>query len=313
MAGRSQICILAPGVIQESPLPRGFRARGSFTGLAGLEADALRARVLGLDPARLAPAALHYLALTGREPAGYCLFAYPVHLHARRQQLILMSGPEFDASESESESLIETLRAYYPQWRFETTGDGMWFLIVDDAPELLATPLERVVGEDINQHLPGGADTMGWLKTLNEIQMILFDSPVNKQREAAGQPPLNSLWLWGGGRLPAARQSPWRRVVTDDPVTLGAARRAGIQARWLEPRGGAKGLDDAELEEPDTLVVSVRGAGDDEGAPLLSPRQWRLARRALGRRRIESLRLVEPGCGELLIDARGARGPWPWR
>jgi hypothetical protein len=38
---------------------------------------------------------------------------------------------------------------------------------------------------------------MDWLKLLNEIQMFLYQHPVNQQRELRGQPVINSLWCWG--------------------------------------------------------------------------------------------------------------------
>ena len=54
--------------------------------------------------------------------------------------------------------------------------------------------------------LPQGADALlvhGWV---NEIQMLLHEHPINAAREARGALAVNSLWLWGAGRLvqPAA-------------------------------------------------------------------------------------------------------------
>jgi hypothetical protein len=43
-----------------------------------------------------------------------------------------------------------------------------------------------------------------WRHAINEAQMVLHAHPVNQARQAAGQPVVNSLWPWGGGRLPAA-------------------------------------------------------------------------------------------------------------
>lgn len=313
MPAASEIGILAPDVIQGSALPRRLRRRGRFTRLAARQGTELLAYALGVAPEELAAAPLHYLGMTGADPAGYCLFAYPVHLHARREQLILMTGEELDVTESEAVSLIETLQAYYPEWRFERTRDGMWFLIVDETPDLVTTPLDRVLGENINEHLPRGADAMRWLSVMNEMQMILFDTPVNEQREAAGRPVLNSLWLWGGGRLPAPGTPRWRRVVTNDPVTLGAARRAGIEARWLEGPLADENVADPELTTAGTLWVCGRTAPGDATEPVVTPRQWQVLQDALRRRRIDALTLIEPGHGELRIDAGKMKWWRPWR
>jgi len=276
MPAPAEICILAPDVIQGSTLPRRLRRRGRFSRLEYRPGTELLAHALGVEPRGLAPAPLHYLGMTGADPAGYCLFAYPVHLHARREQLILMSGPEFDVTDSEAASLLEILQAYYPEWRFERTRDGMWFVIADESPDLETTPLEQVLGENINDHLPRGADAMRWIKALNEIQMILFDAPVNENREASGQPTLNSLWLWGGGRLLTLRAPRWQRVATNDPVTLGAARLAGIEARWLQSSPAEEDPADSELTEGGTLWVCGRPSGGDETQPVIASRQWRV-------------------------------------
>jgi hypothetical protein len=44
--------------------------------------------------------------------------------------------------------------------------------------------------------------------------MVLFDCPENQAREAAGKVPINSLWFWGQGNMPALR--PWGQVSGND-------------------------------------------------------------------------------------------------
>lgn len=90
MPEETRIGILAPGVVRDSP--RRWRKRGAFRELPALDEAELLARAFGVEEADLALAPLHYLGISGSDPEGYCLFAYPVHLHARREQLILMAG-----------------------------------------------------------------------------------------------------------------------------------------------------------------------------------------------------------------------------
>jgi hypothetical protein len=47
-----------------------------------------------------------------------------------------------------------------------------------------------------------------WRQAINEAQILLHAHPLNKAREAAGQAVVNSLWPWGGGRLPAHPRQP---------------------------------------------------------------------------------------------------------
>lgn len=308
MPADAQIAILAPGVVRESPLPKRWKKRGRFRELQGLDEGELLAHAFGIDDTRLATAPLHYLGMTGSDPGGYCLFAYPVHLHARREQLILMTGEEFELSDAEATDIIASLREYYPHWRLERTDDAMWFIITDETPDIETTPLQAVLGEDINDHLPRGGDAMEWTRILNELQMILFNTRVNLERETAGRPPVNSLWFWGGGRLPDIHVPRWRRLVTNDPVAMGIGRRAGMETRWLERPPG----DEAVVTEGDTLWVHA-GPGASEDGPVVPARHWDALREALKRGDIERLVLIDPGHGELTIEARHTRSWLPWR
>ncbi len=69
-------------------------------------------------------------------------------------------------------------------------------------------PLEAV-GSDIHGFLPSGADGPMLRRFMSEIEMWLFEHPLNQRRTAAGAPPVTGLWLWGGGsmisRLPTLR------------------------------------------------------------------------------------------------------------
>ena len=313
MAADPEIRILAPKVIRESVLPARWKRRGRFLDLAGSKDQALLARAFGIRELDLsAAAALHYLGATGRDPGGYCLFAYPVHLHPRREQLILMAGPEFEPDEAESQLLLADLVAHFPEWRIERSGDGMWFIIVDGDPGLETSPLEDVLGENIDDHLPRGRDAMAWHAIMNEVQMVLFNSKVNERREACGAPPVNSLWLWGGGRVPEIRVPRWKRVVSNDPVALGVARRAGIEALELDGPPSEAGGPDVEITGADTLWVYAR-PGEAAEKPVLAPRQWRALQELLRRGTLDALELLEPGYGALRIDARTARRWLPWR
>lgn len=308
MSGSSDIAVLTPWVIRQSPLPRRWMKRGRFVDLTGMDGAGLLARAFDIEDSVLAPAPLHYLGMSGREPAGYCLFAYPVHLHPRREQLILMAGPDFELRESEAEQLIAELRAHFQDWCIERTSDGMWFLLLDEDPELETTSLDEVLGENINDHLPRGGDAMNWHSIMNELQMVLFGSAVNQRREEAGEPTLNSLWFWGGGRLPAAASARWNRLISNDPVALGLGRLALMEIRQVE----SQAVEDVDISVPGTFWVHTEPGSQDKPA-VPSDRQWNTLGGALRRSEIGALILMEPGYGELHIEAGRGGFRWPWR
>ncbi len=60
-----------------------------------------------------------------------------------------------------------------------------------------------VLGKVANPYIEQSRQHLGWYKLLNEMQMFLHQHEVNQQRVQRGLLPINSLWFWGGGNLPA--------------------------------------------------------------------------------------------------------------
>lgn len=105
-----------------------------------------------------------------------------------------------------------------------------------------STP-EQAMGEDLSPHLPAGPAGKRWRLLFNEVQVLLHQNPVNKIRRSRHLPPVNTLWLWGGGSLPAHVQTKLHGVVTDDLLLGALAEQAGIPApaRSLETVRAAVG------------------------------------------------------------------------
>jgi hypothetical protein len=112
---------------------------------------------------------------------------------------------------------------------------GHWNLRLHaEAPAFQALP--EAAGRAASP-LPLDADYAAWRHALNEAQMVLHAHPVNQVRTAAGKPAVNSLWPWGGGRLPApgthtgagAHDALW----SNDPVARGIARLLRIEGATL--------------------------------------------------------------------------------
>ena len=64
---------------------------------------------------------------------------------------------------------------------------------------------------------------MRWRSLINEVQMLLFEQPVNVARELRGEAPINSVWPWGGGALPAESNRPFDQVWANDALASGLA------------------------------------------------------------------------------------------
>jgi hypothetical protein len=113
------------------------------------------------------------------------------------------------------------------------------------------TALANAMGRNIDRLLPTGQDGKTWQALFNETQMLLHEHPVNVEREQQGELPVNSLWFWGGGTLPAS-VSPYDVVFGQSPLLKGLCRQAGVVMQpvpWqLAETDGERLL--AELGEP---------------------------------------------------------------
>ena len=131
--------------------------------------------------------------------------------------------------------------------------------------------------------------------------MILHGHPVNQARQAAGQPLVNSLWPWGGGRLPEldtlVRATRHDTLWSDDPIAQGIARllqidRAALPTAYSGTTARAPLAVVDALEHPartgDAIVWREELARFE--AEWLAP-----ALGALRAGRLDALRLIAPG------------------
>lgn len=183
----------------------------------------------GVAGAAVAPVTLR---ADGMEPgAAYWLRADPVHLFLRHNQMVLQA--ELPLSPDEASSLCASLNAHF-------SGAGMhyfaphpqrWYLQLEAEPGMQAHPLAQVAGKNVHAHLPQGPDALYWHGVLNEIQMLFHGHALNLAREARGELPINSVWLWGGGREGArlARLArPCGKLCGDSALADAFARAAGM-------------------------------------------------------------------------------------
>ncbi len=169
---------------------------------------------------------------------GWWLRADPVHLRPERDRLVLLDASLLDLTPAEANRLAaEIMEVYQPDgWVLKTPHPWRWYLKPPRAPKMTTTPLPVVAGRDIHSYLPRGRDGKAWHAVLNEIQILLHSAKVNEERERRDRPSINSLWFWGGGRLPRLRPVAWAEVWSSEPLALAFARLAEVAAR-AEPAG----------------------------------------------------------------------------
>ncbi|MFZ0254415.1 MAG: hypothetical protein WAN46_01950 [Gammaproteobacteria bacterium] len=190
------------------------------------------------------------------------LRADPVHLRADLTQLVLLDASALSLSRAEAQALAGEINAHYhaEAWRLEVPHPARWYVRLQRAPRLSTHAISAATGAaELAALLPEGEEADGWHRRLNEIQMLLHVSSINEAREARGELPVNSVWFWGGGRLPPAPKVAWQQLWSRDSLSEALARHVGIVHR-VRPETAAQWLDEAAathhlmvLEQGDAL------------------------------------------------------------
>lgn len=155
------------------------------------------------DASNSPPLAPVVMQAMGIAPAsGFWFFLQPAHLHVARDHLVLTDIAKLDLTEDESRVLFHSIQELFEEGgKTLVYGDAQtWFLRADDWAELLTSTPGAASGHNIDIWMPRGPQERAWRKLLNEAQMTWHAHPMNADREMRNRLPVNSLWLWGGGR-----------------------------------------------------------------------------------------------------------------
>jgi hypothetical protein len=209
LADRSLLRWLSQGLLEELPVP--------------VDTLAQVLRALGRDCPRDGLAALRMWGQTGERPAAWIAAAEAVYMEPRLDRLFLhVLGPD-DVTGPELRGLFDALQ--------ETLGGdgGLGFVRLGGCGYIrsarpMVTPARPAVlldGQNPDGALPPAATAAETLNLISEIEMTLHGQPVNAERAARGQPPVNSLWIWGGGQAPELRTKTVPPLFGGEPLLRG--------------------------------------------------------------------------------------------
>lgn len=255
------------------------------------------------DAATLPVAALIREHLAGDAGEATWLNADPAWVQPDMTGVRLLACGSMPLEMDEAQAFAQALQPAFAETdlQLEIGAPNHWQLrLAPDTPlPAFATP-EQALGEDLYQHLPQGAAGRPWRALLNEVQVLLHQHPLNAARQSRGLPPVNSVWLWGAGRLPASLQGVFAGVVGSDALLPALASHAGMPAQartqdavataqegWLLDLQDlpAAGFDEAwwpaiqALAQRQSLHIAFAGGERWSWRPLHCWRFWRGAPR----------------------------------
>lgn len=229
-----------------------------------------------------------------------CGLLTPVHWHVGREHVTLADPVALDLSAEESRALFDAVQPLFAD------GPGTlhwgaplrWYLLHPDLDGLACASLDRAIGRNVDLWLRGdlqAADTQvarqRWVQRLqSEVQMLLYQHPVNDARLARGALPVNSFWLSGCGRAQA---------VTADITVDDRLRAPLMSADWVGWAEAWRALDAEVL--PALLARADRS--EPVALTLCGERGWQrfdAVPRTLWQRLGQRFRRVEP---HVLLEA----------
>jgi hypothetical protein len=138
--------------------------------------------------------------------SSFWLHAAPVHLVLQRDSFSLAEPVPLPLEIDEIDALTAALNKHFGHDMVANKSqffwhENTWFLRLETNPNIQTTAPEAAINKDTRAYLPTGEGAMQWASFQNEVQMLLFEHPVNAAREAKNLPVINSIWCYGLGQI----------------------------------------------------------------------------------------------------------------
>lgn len=166
----------------------------------------------------------------------------PCHWLVGREHLTVLAPEALSLTADESRAFFDAVRPLFESegWQLLWGAPTRWYARHDSLAEMPTASLDRVVGRNPDVWMPNHPRVRLIRRLQSEVQMMLYQHPLNEAREHRGVLTVNSFWLSGTGATPYAMRDrpiqvldgPRQALLRDDP--------AGWLQAWSE-------LDDVEL------------------------------------------------------------------
>lgn len=157
----------------------------------------------------------------------------PGHWLMGRDHLTLLDPATLALTEAESRDLFQAVRELFESdgWTVIWGAPTRWYAAHPSLEGLPTASLDRVIGRNPDVWLTDHPQARMVRRLQSEVQMLLYQHPINDARESAGLATVNSFWLSGCGRVPERLALPADIHVVD---ALRAPMLADDMPLWLE-------------------------------------------------------------------------------
>ena len=201
--------------------------------------ERLQAQALGwATDATCLPWAAWHQAQLGQASAEPQAWMTPCHWQIGMDQVVMADPAHLRLSDAESQQLLQAMQPFLQEDGLQVTWHSAlrWHAQGRLLADLPTASLDRVIGQNVKDWMPHHPAARPLQRLQSEMQMLLYNHPVNDARDARRQHTVNAFWLHGTGTLPAITPSaapPMSGAVTV-PDALRASALHGDLQTWQQ-------------------------------------------------------------------------------
>ena len=164
--------------------------------------ERLQAQALGwpLDAPAL-PWAAHHQAQRGQTNHAPQAWMTPCHWQIGMDQVVMADPAHLHLSDDESQQLLQAMQPFLQEDGLQVTWHSalLWHAQGALLADVHTASLDRVIGQNVKPWMPDSPAARPVQRLQSEMQMLLYNHPVNNAREARRQYTVNAFWLHGAG------------------------------------------------------------------------------------------------------------------
>ena len=154
-----------------------------------------------------------------------------VHVAPARDGAALIPAGELEITPDESLALFESAAEFFEGSGFDAVrfDTQHWRVAMPEGYDPQCASPALVSTTSVNDWWKQDVAGRPWRRLINELQMLWFDHSVNRDREARGLRPVNSLWLYGGAAPEQLKRGPSQ---TPEPRVLRSLQGPALVQDW---------------------------------------------------------------------------------
>ena len=128
----------------------------------------------------------------------------PCHWQIGMNQVVMANPEHLRLSDDESQQLLQAMQPFLQEDGLQVTWHSalLWHAQGQMLADVPTASLDRVIGQNVKDWMPEHPAARALQRLQSEMQMLLYNHPVNDAREARRQHTVNAFWLHGAGTLP---------------------------------------------------------------------------------------------------------------